>query len=47
MEERLKDNKALVRGMMDWWIKGDVSVLDGTHSPDVVAHTADGATWEG
>ena len=39
-----ENNKSLVRHMMDWWVKGDLNVIDELMSPDFVCHTASGET---
>ena len=38
----LDQNKAIARRMLDWWVSGDVSVVDETNAPDFVSHSSDG-----
>jgi ketosteroid isomerase-like protein len=43
----LDQNKALVRRMLDWWVSGDVSVIDETNAEDFVVHESGGREVRG
>ena len=43
----LEQNKALATRMLDWWVGGDVSVIDETNAADFVSHSSDGGGTNG
>jgi ketosteroid isomerase-like protein len=43
----LEQNKSLVRRMLNWWVSGDVSVIDETNAQDVVVHESGGREVRG
>ena len=43
----LDQNKAIARRMLDWWLSGDVSVVDETNAPDCVVHESGGREVRG
>lgn len=43
----LEQNKSLVRRMLDWWVSGDVSVIDETNAPDCVVRESGGREVRG
>jgi predicted SnoaL-like aldol condensation-catalyzing enzyme len=43
----LEQNKALATRMLNWWVGGDVSVIDETNAPDFVSHSSDGGGTDG
>jgi ketosteroid isomerase-like protein len=43
----VEDNKALVQRFLEWWMSGDVSILDETVATDIVAHASGGQVFSG
>jgi ketosteroid isomerase-like protein len=43
----IDQNKALARQMLEWWVTGDVSVIDETNALDFVVHESGGREVRG